>query len=167
MNFDAKRNAYKPQTVKILFVGESRPHNETFFYNENSNLYSFTKQAFEQAFEQVTDFKQDKFLDKFKELGCWLYDVCDSPVNHDKKPQRNAKIKEGIDALIDTINDLQPEFIIVVKRGYFGKIVRQAISNKGYIINQNASNLRFPACGNQKKYRDELAQELKRIFKLP
>ena len=157
MDYEKLRNAYKPDTVKILFVGESRPQQGTFFYLENSNLFSYTKQAFENA-------KIDFSLSKFKELGCWLYDVCDCPVNGCSETDRNKKIDEGIKDLTNTINQLKPEFIIVVKQGYFGKAVMQKISENGYIKQKNALNLPFPSCGHQHQYRDQLAQKLEQLI---
>ena len=162
MDYEVKRNDYKPNKVKILFVGESRPQQGTFFYFGNSNLFSYTKQAFEQAAKKkyMTD---AAFLDEFKNLGCWLYDVCDCPVNHCTKTERKKAINDGIDALRNTIQKLNPEFIIVVKKGYFGKRVMQEICNVGY-NDSHSFNLPFPSFGHQREYIDQLADVLKKIL---
>ena len=76
-NFENLRNTYKPDNIEVLFVGESRPKGGTFFYQGDSALYKETKKAFDKYFDQDI-FK----LDKFKLWGCWLYDICENPVNH-------------------------------------------------------------------------------------
>ena len=158
MEYEAKRKEYKPDKVRILFVGESRPQQGTFFYFEDSNLFTYTKQAFEKANVNFT-------LDKFKELGCWLYDVCNCPVNNFTKAARNAEIKKCIRNLINIIEELKPYFIIVVKRGYFGNTVMQELKTTCY-NEQNTFNIPFPSCGHQLQYRDELAHILEQILRI-
>jgi len=38
-DYKALRLSYKPPQIKVLYVGESRPQNGTFFYLGNSILY--------------------------------------------------------------------------------------------------------------------------------
>ena len=156
MKYEAKREEYKPNKVKILFIGESRPQQGTFFYFGDSNLFIYTKQAFEKANVNFT-------LDKFKELGCWLYDVCNRSVNHFTKDARDAEVKKGLPALINIIENLKPDFIVVVKRGRFGDMVMQEVLKIKRYNDRNTFNLPFPACGHQHKYRDELAHILAQI----
>lgn len=157
MEYEAKREEYKPDKVKLLFIGESRPQQGTFFYFENSNLFTYTKQAFETVNINFT-------LDKFKELGCWLYDVCNHPVNHFTRTERKKEAEKGIFALINTIEELKPDCIIVVKRGDFGNMVMREIFKIKRYNNRNTFNLPFPACGHQLKYRDELAHILEQYY---
>ena len=78
MDTEELRKSYKPDKVKILFVGESPPAGGTFFYNANSNLYRNTKKAFEIALEKEWSYD---FLSDFKKMGCYLVDLCLIPVN--------------------------------------------------------------------------------------
>lgn len=157
MKYEEKRKEYQPDKVKLLFVGESRPQQGTFFYFEDSNLFTFTKQAFQKANINFT-------LDKFKELGCWLYDVCNYPVNNLSKTARNIEVQKNIPHLLNTIEKLKPDFIIIIKRGCFGDMVMREILKIKFYHNHNTFNLPFPSCGHQLKYRDELAQILDNII---
>ena len=158
MDFESLREINKPDAVKILFIGESRPQGQTFFYNENSNLYLCTKQAFEQANLPFS-------IALFREYGCWLYDVCHVPVNGLPNAVRRDHIRAGLSQLISTLKELRPQYTVVVKRGDMRKIVFQSICSHGFIAGETAFNLPFPACGWQKKYQDELAEIIRRIIR--
>lgn len=156
--YEQIRDYYKPETVKFLFIGESRPISGKFFYIDNTQLYNQTKETFELL---ISDFSREKF----KELGCWLYDVCSEPVNQyneniseEREIKRNI-IYNNLPQLKNTIKELKPEYIIIVKKGLFGKVVYSGIISKD--INTQIFNIPFPACGNQKKYREELFTILK------
>jgi hypothetical protein len=56
----------------VLFIGESPPARETFFYFANSNLYSATREAFEAAIPALRG--EDDFLGAFQGLGCYVED---------------------------------------------------------------------------------------------
>lgn len=45
-DFKVLRYQNKPDLIKVLFIGESRPNGRTIFYNENSNLYKYTEVDF-------------------------------------------------------------------------------------------------------------------------
>ena len=156
--YEKIREKYKPDTVKILFVGESRPASGDFFYFENTNLYRCTKNAFEKANINFS-------LNNFKNLNCWLYDVCDKPLNKGlSNAQRRNYIKNGIDKLKGVINELKPEYIIVVKKKEMKELVFSQICNIGYINGKTAFNTSFPACGHQKEFVKELSEILKEII---
>lgn len=109
-NFEKKRNKFRPTKTKILFVGESRPFGGNFFYDENSNLYKYTKKAFDNV---GVDFS----LAKFEEMGCWLYDVCKEPINFiESNSEKRKMIEKYIPDLIKIIKTLSPKYIIVVKK---------------------------------------------------
>ena len=155
--FEKKRNDFKPSKTKILFVGESRPFGGTFFYDKNSNLYRYTKEAFENV---GIDFS----LAKFKEMGCWLYDVCKEPINHirSKNVKRNI-IEKYIPDLISVIKDLSPKYIIVVKKTCMEKVI-SSVLEMGYLLNIDTFNTSFPSCGWQREYVNELTEILKNIL---
>lgn len=152
--YEILRNKYKPdKRVKFLFVGESRPVSGEFFYINNTNLYTQTKEVFELL---IKDFSREKF----KKLGCWLYDVCSEPINqyNEKIPeQRELKrkiIRKNLPQLKSVIKELNPEYIIIVKKGLFGEEVLPEILS--ICDSDNVYNLPFPACSNQKKYKKGL-----------
>ena len=156
-NIEKERNNFKPSKTKILFVGESRPSGGTFFYDKNSNLYRYTKESFENV---GIDFS----LAKFKEMECWLYDVCKEPINFiHSKSKRKEIINKYIPDLKNEIKLLSPKYIIVVKKTCMEKVFA-AILESGYSENINAFNTSFPSCSNQSKYVDELTRILRNIL---
>ncbi len=157
MEFENIRNSYKPDKVKILFVGESRPQGGTFFYDGDSNLYRYTKQAFEQAANEFS-------LEYFKKYGCWLYDVCDIPVNGLSPFERREQIRLGLPRLLATIKKLRPQIIIVVKKGDMREIIFKQVCENGYINQETAYNIPFPACGRQAEYRNELSEIIRQVI---
>ena len=72
-NFDpeALREKYKPVNVRVLFICESPPPNDTFFYTGNSNLYYATVEAFKNIYAQEID----DFLEFFRAKGFYLIDL--------------------------------------------------------------------------------------------
>ena len=158
--YERARVKYKPKNVKILFVGESRPNSGKFFYLDDTNLYNYTKKAFEQLGD-IKNFSREKFRD----LGCYLYDVCDVPVNKEfTKAQRRELLIAGLPRLDKTINELEPDYIIVVKKSDMKKVVYEHICQKNYTDNKTAFNLPFPNCGQQNEYVYQLFKILERIL---
>lgn len=156
--FEVLRVSYKPNPVRILFIGESRPAQGTFFYCGDSNLYRYTKEAFETATRRYFD------LTFFKAKNCWLYDVCDIPVNKDLTPaQRKQIIRQNLPNLVNTVKEINPEYIIVVKMGELRDEVKPKLYDLGYIDGTNTFYLPFPSTGRQKEYRDQLTKVLKSI----
>ena len=78
---------YRPDRVRLLFVGESPPAGGTYFYSANSDLYRATWSAFEQARPQ---WKDTEFLEAFKASGCYLTDLCKMPINQFETPEREV-----------------------------------------------------------------------------
>ena len=109
--FELIRYRYNPEKIKVLFVGESRPFNGTFFYYENSNLYQNTKTTFNDYY------KTNIFsLERFKSLGCWLYDICDQPVNHLNGATRTEEIRSGILELENLVELKLPNYLVICKK---------------------------------------------------
>jgi hypothetical protein len=153
--YEKAREYYRPNKVRVLFVGESRPAEGTFFYHENSNLFRYTKEAFEQA--SGVPFN----CAAFKRHGCWLYDVCGEPVNNLAHVERREKIKNGLPELEKILKQLKPEFVIAVKKGDFIELASPIILDAGFIVGSTFFSLPFPAYGNQHRFVRELVFTLR------
>ncbi len=70
--------SYMPKDVRVLFVGESPPASGNFFYFGTGNLFNYTKEAFERAFN-VRFNTPLAFLNFFKNCGCYLEDLIPIP----------------------------------------------------------------------------------------
>ncbi len=97
------RESYRPQRVRLLFVAESPPASGRFFYQRDSGLYRAMRDAFEST--------DAAFLDLFRDLGCYLIDLCADPVDHLEPAARRTSCAEGEAALARQIALLEPPII--------------------------------------------------------
>ncbi len=70
------RESFKPDNIKVLFVGQSAPKSGAFFYD--GNPHSFTtniRKTFESALEMEFE-DNNEFLNYFKSKECYLDDLC-------------------------------------------------------------------------------------------
>ncbi len=122
---EALRERYRPAQVNLLFVGESPPASGRFFYQADSGLYRAFLSAFTVAFPCI---RSASFLDSFQALGCYLVDLCRSPVDDLDPGERKRICAEGEDRLAKTIQFLQPKTIITVVRSIFTNVERSVQS---------------------------------------
>lgn len=155
------RFKFRPAKVNFLFVCESVPKNDSFFYDKNSNLYDATVEAFIRVFRQINPVN---FLDKFKEMGFYLDDLCSEPVNHLKigadKKKRIALRKLYEPDLAGRIDLFQPLEIFVTPKEIIDNVQSAISSINSKII---PVPLPFPAYGNVKQYVEELSEQLERV----
>ena len=154
-DYEMIRNYYRPDVIEILFVGESRLKGGIFFFNEDSSLFRETKKAFDEYLG-----KNIFTLDSFKKWNCWLYDICEIPVNGLPDNERKNEIRRNIPYLEKFIESINPKYIIVCKK----TLVRDAIysSNimKKYRENETVFFLPHPSNGRQSEYREGLINAL-------
>lgn len=127
---DVLRSGYKPDDVKVLFVGESSPAQGTHFYRANSNLFRATRAAFARALGDENVPAGEAFLRFFRDRGCWLVDLADRPVNQLPADDRRTAVRAGVAGLAATIRAAQPERLVAVKRN-IADSVREAIALAG------------------------------------
>jgi hypothetical protein len=156
---ERSRQAYRPATVRVLFVGESPPANGTFFYFGKSNLAQYTHEAFERVYGQTTD--PQEFLEAFRERGFYLVDLCQTPVNRLVKRARRAARRAGVEELTGMLRELRPDRIVVVMKA-IEPAVMKAVEAAG-LQGTPVDVLPFPAYGHQREYVEKLAALLKRI----
>jgi hypothetical protein len=72
------RESYQPERVRVLFVGEAPPASGAFFYQRDSGLCRALSTAFEEAFPRL---RGRDFVAEFRDLGCYLADLCGRPVD--------------------------------------------------------------------------------------
>jgi hypothetical protein len=99
------RRKYRPAKVKILFIGEAPPASGRFFYQADSGLYRAMRDTFIQAFPKLSP---DNFLDSFRDLGCYLIDLCEMPVDDVTRSERLQACRDGEPRLADELRRLKP-----------------------------------------------------------
>ena len=146
--YEVLREKHKPARTRVLFIGESRPANGTFFFCGDSQLARYTCEAFgpEGGPVQV----MSSFLKHFQALGCFLVDLCPEPVNHLPPCQRRRAQKAGEPALATTLRELSPLAILVVMRAIAPSVARSAALAGADTTPRDV--LPFPAQGHQRKY---------------
>jgi hypothetical protein len=115
------RRRYRPARVRLLFVGESPPASGRFFYQADSGLYRAIRQTFLSAFPNLKD---ADFLESFRNLGCYLIDLCGKPVDRLPTNQRRLACEQGETRLAARIRQLNPEVIVTVVRSIAANVQR-------------------------------------------
>lgn len=156
---ERSRQAYRPATVRVLFVGESPPANGTFFYFGKSNLAQYTHEAFQRVYDRNMDPQQ--FLAAFCERGFYLVDLCQTPVNRLSKRARRAEHRAGVEELAAMLQELRPDRIVVVMKA-IEPAVMKAVACAG-LLGIPMDVLPFPAQGHQHEYVTGLTALLRRI----
>lgn len=148
MDVESLRSRYRPKHVRVLLVGESPPAGGTFFYAANSNLFRYTKEAFEAVYGQHWARGTD-FLDFFAGEGFFLDDLCLVPVNNLTPADRRRCRRDGIPALASRIRDMSPIAVAVTPKAITREVSR-ALQLAG--INSEPVALAFPAMSWQRAY---------------
>ena len=160
MDIEKCRLSYYPDKVKVLFVGESPPKSGTFFYFGDSNLFSYTMEAFCKAF-QIEYSDAFAFLNAFKANGFYLEDLCQTPVNNMDNPTRRKMHKDSIAKFSNRLSQISPKIIISVMKSIKKPVDKSLLLAS--MTNVQHFSLPFPAMSHQHKYVMELSQILVEI----
>ena len=116
------RRRYRPDHVRIMFVGEAPPASGRFFYQADSGLYRAVRDTFISA---LPNLEKARFLESFRALGCYLVDLCGQPVDHMDRKERQRVCLAGEASLSRTLRQLRPEIVVAVVRS-IGRSVKRA-----------------------------------------
>jgi hypothetical protein len=146
------RERYRPERVRILFVGESPPASGRFFYQADSGLYSAIRDTFLAAFP---DLRKDHFLESFRSMGCYLVDLSEKPVDRLNARARRRACMAGETRLVRRIRQLDPEIIVTVVQS-IAENVERAANSAGW----NGLHVVLPYPGRWQRYRQEFRRKL-------
>ncbi len=107
------RESYRPERVRVLFVGEAPPASGAFFYRKDSGLHRALSTTFEEAFPRL---RGHDFLAEFRDLGCYLVDLCGRPVDRLGSRERSEARRMGEARLAGVLRQLRPLAIVVLLR---------------------------------------------------
>ena len=159
--FERIRAQYRPEVVRVLLVGESRPKQGTFFYNGDSNLFRYTLDVFCRVLDVKFE-SADEFLQYFRKAGYYLDDLCLDPVNNMHKKSRKLARKAGIHQLANIIKACSPKAVISLMKG-IAPNVRRAVARSGVVLEQGFHCVPFPSMGHQLEYQTELGRVLEKL----
>jgi len=159
MSHEEIRNRFRPRVTRLFLVGESQPANGTFFYNADSRLYSQTIAAFARA-RLVTE-NPTLFLETLRDLGCFLDDLCHSPVNNLPGPERRAARNRALPELAKRLREIHPGVIVCVMNAIV-PVVRHAVERAG-MHETPFHAVPFPAQSHEPQYVNQLAEIVSRL----
>jgi hypothetical protein len=107
------RQSFRPRKVRLLFVGESLPASGRFFYHRDSGLYRAMRDVFRAVDSAIDD---ENFLNRFRDAGCYLVDLCARPVDDLDPRSRRAACLAGERRLAKAIAEFEPERIATLVR---------------------------------------------------
>ena len=113
--------SYRPERVRVLFVGEAPPASGAFFYRRDSGLYRALSTTFEEALPRL---RGRDFLAAFRDLGCYLVDLCGRPVDRLGPQERRKARRVGEAGLTEVVRRLRPLAIVVLLRSINGNSAR-------------------------------------------
>lgn len=151
------RRSYRPVRVRILFVGESAPASGRFFYQADSGLYRAIRDTFRVALPALPE---DDFLHSFRDLGCYLVDLCSRPVDRLNAEARKQACRDGEARLARTLRELQPGIVVTVVRSITASVGRAQAS-----ANWSGLHLELPYPGRWKEYRIAFQKALKPVLR--
>jgi hypothetical protein len=146
------RRSFRPERIRLLFIGESPPASGRFFYSANSGLYRAMHAAFQIAGTEVDD---ENFLARFQARGYYLMDLCRKPVDHLDPIERRAMRKAGETFLTRELKRLQPGMIAPVLRSIVGNV-----ENAAARANWQGEVLQFPYPGRWSRHRATFIEAL-------
>lgn len=154
--YETLRRRYRPNDLRILFIGESRPACGTFFFAADSNLFLSTEAAFRRVYGECFQ-PGIHFLNFFRSVGCYLEDLCLEPVNNLASTARRAAHRVAINHLANRLDGHHPHTIIVVGRSRsLCRSVGMALTEAG-LQDVLRFELPFPAMSHQTRYISELS----------
>lgn len=115
------RQSYRPDRVRVLFVGEAPPASGRFFYQADSGLYRAVRDTFIRAFPTVS---HEGFLESFCDRGFYLVDLCGRPVDRLDRRRRSKICRDGEDRLSRILNQYRPSAVITLVRSIEANVRR-------------------------------------------
>ena len=151
------RRLYRPDRVRILFVGEAPPASGRFFYQGDSGLYRAVRGTFIAAFPSLPKMG---FLDAFRAFGCYLVDLCGTPVDQLPRSTRTSICRAAEVRLARTIQALRPTVIVTLVRS-----IRANVNRAQTAAGWSGLHLELPYPGRWKHHRVEFQRQLVPVLK--
>ncbi len=175
-DYKEAREKYKPEKIKILFIGESPPRNkQSYFYFEDSKgsaplFKAIIKAVFNEDYIKKNDKdyrKKKMLLEKFKENGFFLIDACDTPINQYPSKKRKGIIKKNLPNLVKLIKNLElgrdtKIILIQPKRTKAYELLHNELEKSGFCI-ANKEPIYFPRYHGDPNVVDKIKKSLKTV----
>jgi hypothetical protein len=144
------RASFRPALITTLFVGESAPHNGTFFYDGDNAMLRYIERATASVLGGSGD-----FLERFKAAGWYLDDLVLTPVNHLTMPERKLLCLGAQSDLAKRIATYRPEAIVSLLK-FVHPMVEAAAVEAGSTA--PLYSVPFPGTGQQGRFALAMAE---------
>ena len=151
------RRSFRPRKIRILFVGESPPASGRFFYRADSGLYRAIREAFTKV---LPDLRERNFLNAFRNLDCYLIDLCDRPVDHLPPKMRRKICRAREPYLTKSIRALRPAIVIIVVRS-----IARNVQRSEHQANWSGRHVELPYPGRWIRHRTAFIRQLVPILR--
>ncbi len=146
------RRRYRPDRVRILFVGEAPPASGRFFYRADSGLYRAMRDAFAAACPAR---REAPFLETFRARGAYLVDLCPEPVDRLGPGARRRACRQSEPRLARIVRRTRPEAVVVLVRSIADN-VRRALEEAEW----SGPRLEVAYPGRWKRHREAFLRDL-------
>jgi hypothetical protein len=153
------RASFRPETMTTLFVGESVPHNGTFFYDGKNAMLGYMERATSAVLSG-----EGGFLQRFKAAGWYLDDLVLTPVNHLTAPERKLLCLGAQSCLASRIATYRPQAIVSLLKSIH-PIVAAAAREAGSTV--PLYSVPFPGTGQQGRFHAAMGEIVGRLPALP
>jgi len=158
----AKRNKYKSENLKVIFILESPPKSGKYFYDPEGEI---TEPLFKAMMELIGCKPADKVsgLTEFAKKGFIIVDASYTPVNHYKEGKdRDQAIMVWRSTLLKDLEGLTPDkkTPIVLVKANICRLFVEPLKSAGFNVINNGATIPFPSTGQQGKFRKQIASVL-------
>ena len=160
----AKRNKYKPENIKTIFILESPPKSGKYFYDPDGEV---SEPLFKAMMEIIGYKPADKAtgLAEFVKKGFLIVDASYTPLNHHKEGKdRDERIMIWHSSLLKDLLTLTPDKntpLILVKANIC-RLLEAPLKKEGFKVANEGVVIPFPSTGQQGKFRKQIAVVLER-----
>ncbi len=146
------RNEYLPKHLKIIFILESPPISEKYFYKPNGRV---TEPLFS-AMMRIINFKpvnKAEGLIKFMNYGFFIVDATYEPINRMTSSQRKSKILSNVENLIKDLKFVikNKKVKIIIVKANVCRLLEKLLKAEFNIINKGII-IPFPSNGHQNEF---------------
>lgn len=161
----AKRDKYKPDQIRAIFILESPPKSGKYFYDEDGEP---SEPLFKAMMEVIDSKPADKVsgLAEFAKRGLLIIDASYTPVNHHKDGKyRDEKVMVWYPALKKDLIKLSPDSNIplILVKANICRLLEAPLKKDGFKAVNDGVIIPFPSTGQQGKFRKQIAEVLGRV----
>ena len=160
------RSKYQPDTLKLIFILESPPISDKYFYDETGKTSEPLFSAMMKLLRYSPVEKKDG-LEFFKKNGYLIVDATYKQVNRLKGKKRDDTILSDYINLLNDLKAISPDkdIPIILVKANICKMFDERLSAEGFNVINKGVVIPFPSTGNQKRFHSEASEILSGLYK--